>query len=516
MLSLAAVVVVADVGAGDADLYRDEGDAKRKAEDYAGALKLYLKAAEARPDDPFTHLRIAITCEKLTQREPGLTSLNRYLAAKPEKKDDPKIKGLLAALSVFPEGSGETLPKAAQPKPMSVEDKIALRAVHQLCAAMQKAFDAGDKAKGTALAVEAREQLMPFLADSESKDLERWKHAAVIAGGAQDAQLAAFAVEAISRLHPNLDGDERAMDLLARLSRMPIRDKVKSIPDERRRLAELLTINPANRTTSSCLELARCRFNGLGVTPDEAAGRTWVSLATKLERKSVDDRPPRKFKNGIEFIWIKRGCFVMGSPETEKGRVEDERLSPVWIWKGFYLAKTETTQAQWNAVMKKNPSRYKGDNAPVENVSWNDAMAFCRAFAQNARLPSEEEWEYACRADTSSAFNGGKELRPSDGWFDKLAESGATHEVAAFRPNPWGLYDMHGNVSEWCMWYPDAIRGDFAPKRNRARRVARGGSWLEAPNHCRSAYHRSFDPDWRDENLGFRVALDDEQPAIIP
>lgn len=167
--------------------------------------------------------------------------------------------------------------------------------------------------------------------------------------------------------------------------------------------------------------------------------------------------------------------------------------------------------------MKENPSRCKGDKGPVDSISWLDAVAFCKALSRREnksyRLPTEAEWEYACRAGTSSAFNTGKEeLKSSDAWFDRPFEGGSTHHVAAFKPNAWGVYDMHGNVREWCAdWYGEygwSAMVDPKGARSGDARVMRGGAFTDHPGVCRSAVRLWFDPGDRFRNDGFRVAMD--------
>src|SRR5205085_11701074 len=165
---------------------------------------------------------------------------------------------------------------------------------------------------------------------------------------------------------------------------------------------------------------------------------------------------------GVEFVWILAGSFMMGS---ENGDSDEKPAHRVTISEGFYMGKYEVTQAQWQAVMGNNPSNFKGcDNCPVEQVSWDDAVSFiAKLNAQNDgytyRLPTEAEWEYACRAGTTTAFAFGDSLSSEQANFDGDYPYGGapkgvyrqkTTSVGRFQPNAWGLYDMHGNVWEWC------------------------------------------------------------------
>ena len=180
---------------------------------------------------------------------------------------------------------------------------------------------------------------------------------------------------------------------------------------------------------------------------------------------------------------------------------------------------TTVTQEQYQAVMEKNPSRFKGDKNPVEQGSWNDAQEFCERLSQKTgrhfRLPTEAEWEYACRAGTTTAYYTG--ARESDldqaGWYDGNSNR-TTHPVGQKQPNAWGLYDMHGNVRERChkasAAYPTGPVTDptgaeqiLAPSR-----VLRGGSWYNGPRYCRSADRSGYAPDGRSSDIGFRACLD--------
>ena len=215
---------------------------------------------------------------------------------------------------------------------------------------------------------------------------------------------------------------------------------------------------------------------------------------------------------GNEFAWV----FNMGSPTHERDRDDDELQHFVKIFKPFWLGQTAVTQAQWQAVMGSNPSEFQGDlNRPVERVSWNDAQEFCRRLSQKVgmsfRLPTEAEWEYACRAGTTTAYSFGDDpSRIVDyAWF-KDNSGGSTHPVATKQPNAWGLYDMHGNVAEWCAdWYdtyPDTPTADPQGPATGLYRVSRGGTWTSYPFTCRAAT-RSSSPAASSYNFcGFRVA----------
>jgi formylglycine-generating enzyme required for sulfatase activity len=230
--------------------------------------------------------------------------------------------------------------------------------------------------------------------------------------------------------------------------------------------------------------------------------------------------------NGItlEMVYIPGGSFKMGSPAGEKRRFSDESPQHDVNVPAFYMGRFEVTQEQYQQVMGKNPSNFKGAKRPVEQVSWSDAIAFCNKLSQKTgrkyRLPSEAEWEYACRAGTKTPFYFGEtittELANYNGESIYAAEPkgkylGQTTEVGSFPPNAFGLYDMHGNVSEWCQdtWH-DSYEG--APKdgsawgdNNNDSHLLRGGSWDDNPRFCRSADRNLDDPAYSGYNIGFRV-----------
>ncbi len=224
----------------------------------------------------------------------------------------------------------------------------------------------------------------------------------------------------------------------------------------------------------------------------------------------------------LQLAWIPPGSFLMGSPSSESGRSSDEGPQHrVTISHGFYMGKYEVTQAQWKAIMGNNPSRFKGDNLPVEEVSWNDVQKFIQKLNRQTglhfRLPTEAEWEYACRGGTDTAFcYGDSESQLGDyAWYGSNSNS-KTHPVGQKQPNAWGLYDMHGNVWEWCSdwydsdYYKNSPSTDPTGPATGDLRVFRGGSWYNSAQYCRSALRDWNDPSSRFHNLGFRLILADE------
>ena len=201
----------------------------------------------------------------------------------------------------------------------------------------------------------------------------------------------------------------------------------------------------------------------------------------------------------------------MGSPESEQGRFSDERQHEVTITKEFEMAETQVTQALWREVMGTDPSRFKGDLRPVEQVSWDKVQEFIAKLNAKSdgftyRLPTEAEWEYACRAGTDGPHNAG--AVDESGWYWGNSNS-ETHDVAQKKPNEWGLYDMHGNVWEWCQdWYgkySDNEVTDPSGPLTRSYRVIRGGSWVDYAQYLRSAYRNYALPGYRNDYVGFRL-----------
>jgi formylglycine-generating enzyme required for sulfatase activity/tetratricopeptide (TPR) repeat protein len=245
--------------------------------------------------------------------------------------------------------------------------------------------------------------------------------------------------------------------------------------------------------------------------------------------------------NGVtlDMVQIPSGTFMMGSPENEKERSSAEGPQHRVTVDAFWMGKYPITQAQWQAIMGNNPARYKGDNRPVENVTWHDAVEFCQKLSEKAgkeyRLPSEAEWEYACRAGTTTPFYFGDTITPDLANYDgnytyadgpKGVYRNETTDVGSFPPNAFGLYDMHGNVWEWCadLWH-DSYNGAptdgsawleekskkwtlanlFAKKEAESRRLLRGGSFVHDPVNCRSANRHWNSSVFRSSHRGFRV-----------
>ncbi len=251
--------------------------------------------------------------------------------------------------------------------------------------------------------------------------------------------------------------------------------------------------------------------DGVRVPPFDGAKAVTLKLAEGVEMK---------------LVLIPAGKFLMGSPLNEEGRDADEGpQKTVTITRPFYMGVHEVTQAQYSAIMGANPSQFKEWTHPVEQVSWNDAADFCKKLSettgQAVRLPTEAEWEYACRAGTRTPFHTGDTISTDQANYDGNETYGGgrkgvyrqkTVPVGSFAPNAWGLYDMHGNVWEWCSdWYAgeytNAVETDPQGPKTGESRVLRGGSWLYNPRYCRSATRNWDAPGTRNFIIGFRVVV---------
>jgi formylglycine-generating enzyme required for sulfatase activity len=239
------------------------------------------------------------------------------------------------------------------------------------------------------------------------------------------------------------------------------------------------------------------------------------------------------------FVKIQGGTFMMGSPVSEVGRSDNEAQHRVTVG-SFWMGQYEVTQAEYETIIGSNPSKFKGGSLPVENVSWFDAVFYCNqrsaregltpAYTINGenvawnrsangyRLPTEAEWEYACRANTTTPFSTGYNISTSQTNYNgnypyvnnpKETYRGKTINVGSFASNSWGLYDMHGNVFEWCWdWYEiysTADQTDPTGAASGSNRVLRGGSWFSYAQYLRSAYRVNSAPSSRGDGGGFRV-----------
>jgi formylglycine-generating enzyme required for sulfatase activity len=240
-----------------------------------------------------------------------------------------------------------------------------------------------------------------------------------------------------------------------------------------------------------------------------------VSLADRIRWNESGAEAVLTLPGGttMDFVKIGPGAFTMGSPFSEPGRDIDEKEHPVELTKAFWMAKHEVTQRQWMAVMDENPSRFEGDARPVDSVSWMDCRRFLSRLNKPGdikfRLPTEAEWEYACRAGSNAAHHFGDGAAMNEYAWSGANGQNATHDVGQKKPNAWGLCDMYGNVWEWCAdrygLLSSGAATDPAGPNDGAFRVLRGGSWAEVKvSRLRSALRHRDDPDNRLDNYGFR------------
>ncbi len=269
--------------------------------------------------------------------------------------------------------------------------------------------------------------------------------------------------------------------------------------------------------------IAVCRWGGFLLI---VAVSTTAPLASDVESPGRGDLEVA----GVKFCWCPPGTFTMGSPPDEPKRRSDETQVAVTLTKGFWIGKFEVTQGQWKRASGKLPGELTvagadGDDFPVYNVNYPEAEAFCRRLTEmghesgdlpiswEIRLPTEAQWEYACRAGTKTATAFGDNLSSSQANFrGKRAAA-----VGSYPANAWGLHDMHGNVYEWCRdWYHQKLPGgtdpDLSSMKGRPNpdgtfsRVRRGGAWVDDGQACRSAARHRFEPARRSDHIGFRVA----------
>jgi formylglycine-generating enzyme required for sulfatase activity len=281
--------------------------------------------------------------------------------------------------------------------------------------------------------------------------------------------------------------------------------------------------------------LLGCRHGEAPAGTDRAEPRT--TAATFSGSKAGEERPVE----GVALRWCPPGRFTMGSPAGEPDRRPDEDQVEVTLSRGFWMGKYEVTQGQWKEVVGRLPveptaAGGEGDDFPVYNVNYAEAEAFCRELTERAvafgdlpegwefRLPTEAQWEYACRAGTTTASAFGDKLSSKQANFQGKPYNGAEKgpslnratKVGSYPANPWGLHDMHGNVYEWCRdWYHQKLPGGNDPDLSSLKgsmnadgsysRVRRGGAWCDDGWACRSAFRLRYEPERRFDHIGFRV-----------
>ena len=298
----------------------------------------------------------------------------------------------------------------------------------------------------------------------------------------------------------------------------PLKSRKDKI-EKRQEFKRLLSLAIEKYNKKQCEEASKAIKGAIDLYPDDQEALVW-------KNKIADYCDPKIFTNsiGMRLMRISPGTFKMGSPPSEQGDSDEHPQHEIKISRDFYIGIYEVTQGQYQKIMGNNPSEFDGDDLPEEQVSWNDANEFCRRLSQmdgkHYRLPTEAEWEYACRAGTTTAFNnrqnGLTTIRPICWCSDNgiLGSARQTKPVGSCKPNAWGLYDMSGNVWEWCQdWYDENYYSqspsvDPQGPSSGSTRVLRGGSWYDTPKDCRSARRNCLKPDNSRDKIGFRVVFE--------
>jgi formylglycine-generating enzyme required for sulfatase activity len=314
--------------------------------------------------------------------------------------------------------------------------------------------------------------------------------------------------------------------------------------DELEQIKQIMVMAGFPELQKKSIEYAKIEFKEDAIETGDAFGEFSFETVTVNDRGKVIDRQnltAKFFKEpiaaGLEMVAIPSGRFVMGSPTTEHERYDDEGPQHEVMVSPFFMGKYPITQAQWRSIantpaveqeLDPDPSDFKGDDLPVESVLWEQVQEFCvrlsRETGRSYRLPTEAEWEYACRAGNTTPFHFGETITGklanynSDVIYlkeDKVKQRGQTSPVGIFPPNSFGLYDMHGNVWEWCQdtWHDNYNEAPndgstWTSNEDNSICVLRGGSWYRYPRVCRSAVRFYNDPDYRINNVGFRVVCE--------
>ncbi len=287
--------------------------------------------------------------------------------------------------------------------------------------------------------------------------------------------------------------------------REPVPTESSGVEAPKSGVAEMVPSPPESSVSKSELRVPKGFSAKAGTNPEPYSQTGWA-------QEIVQNR------TGIEMVFIPSGEFMMGGSEgeTEYACPEERPVHRVKITKPFYMGKYEVTQGEWQKVPGGNPNRAKGSSRlVVSGVLWTECQDFCQRAGDGLALPTEAQWEYACRAGTRTAYSFGddREELKAYGW-DNQCGHDRTSEVGLKKPNGWGLYDMHGNVCEWCQdWYDQRYYGRSplddprGPEKGKAR-VVRGGGWPDNPRGCRSASRDQCEPQVQRDWAGFRVVLE--------
>jgi formylglycine-generating enzyme required for sulfatase activity len=276
------------------------------------------------------------------------------------------------------------------------------------------------------------------------------------------------------------------------------------------------------------LAIAGCKRPPVSDSPGAGPATSPGTSQTPEPQKSLlpEGQPLTIESLDLKMSWIPAGKFIMGSPRSEDGhQVFEENMHQVIISRGFWIGNYEVTQAQFEKIMGENPSFWKDPAMPVNKVTWHDAMEFCGILSEQEQeygrlpkdwrfiLPTEAQWEYACRADSTTVYHFGndREKLPQYAWYSENSQN-RTKPVGLKKKSEWGLYDLHGNVGEWCFdWYGKKYppEGSVDPITQKASdfKVFRGGTYADPPERCRAAYRNRNTPETQNPWIGFRVIL---------
>ena len=283
-------------------------------------------------------------------------------------------------------------------------------------------------------------------------------------------------------------------------------------------LATLNTMGQTNGTITRQRKTTAKKETQQRKTTQAAPKKTQPARQAQQQKPAASTSMPKVSLDDImrNMVYVEGGTFTMGATSEQKKPDDDEKPTHRVSLSSFYIGKYEVTQALWKAVMGSNPSHFEGDNLPVENVSWNDCQTFLRKLnamtGKNFRLPTEAEWEFAARGGNRSRgyqYSGSNVLSDVAWYYDNSGSK--THNVGTKAPNELGIYDMSGNVWEWCQDWKGSYIGSAQtnPKgpSSGSYRVDRGGSWFNFAWSCRVACRYCHTPDYRYFDLGFRLAL---------
>ncbi len=345
--------------------------------------------------------------------------------------------------------------------------------------------------------------------------------AALNGGGKEGAtKIDAPAAKPSSAPSASDDAAQRAAELERKLA------EIASAKKQAEEEAEAAKAEAEQAKTEAAAALAQAAEAERKAAVIEEAAR----LAAEEEQAKTEEAEPQQGTikiddaTGMKLAYVPGGCFMMGSPPNEEGREDDEGPVHKVCVDDFWMGQYEVTQGQWEKVMDVNPSKFKkGGNYPVENVFWDDAQEFIKKLNNHSgksyRLPTEAEWEYACRAGGSSRYCGGDDL-DAVAWYDKNS-GGSTHPVGGKHENGFSLHDMSGNVWEWCAdrydsgYYASSPQSNPVGPDSGSNRVIRGGCWGNSPWGVRAANRDWLTPDSRDSFLGFRLVLLGQQCGFI-